>query len=205
MKPIKFELVQGSRSKESSLQPDESSLILSAQKGDTSAFKELYERYRERVYNLIYYSLENVEQAEDILQTVFVKVYKALPFFRLESGFMTWIYRVALNECKNRKRNRKFFVSLHAIEGSHEIHPAPAPDAIHETSELSNAVRDAIKSLKPKYRSVVVLKYLEEMSYEEVAETIGCSPGTVASRLYRALKILERRLARYGKRDGGEK
>src|ERR1051325_1949610 len=124
MKPNKFELIQGSRNVESDSQPDEGSLILSAQKGDVLAFKELYERHRERVYNLIYYSLENVDQAEDILQTVFVKVYQALPFFRLESGFLTWIYRVALNECKNRRRSRRFFVPINAIESSEKkIHP----------------------------------------------------------------------------------
>ena len=206
MKPIKFELIQGSRDAESGSHSDESSLILSAQKGDVSAFKELYERYRERVYNLIYYSLENVEQAEDVLQTVFVKVYQALPFFRLESGFLTWIYRVTLNECKNRKRRMKIFLPITAVEASEmKIHPGPSPDALHEARELSATVRDAVKTLKPKYRNVVVLKYLEEMSYEEVAETLGCSSGTVASRLYRALKMLETRLRSYGNANGGEK
>ena len=206
MKPIKFELIQGSRDAESGSQPDESSLILSAQKGDVSAFKELYERYRERVYNLIYYSLENVEQAEDVLQTVFVKVYQALPFFRLESGFLTWIYRVALNECKNRKRRMKIFLPMTAADASKmKVHPGLSPDALHEAREMSAVVRDAVKGLKPKYRNVVVLKYLEEMSYEEIAETLRCSAGTVASRLFRALKILEKELRSYSDAKGGEK
>lgn len=197
MKPLKFELIEGSRGTES-LQPNERSLILSAQQGDTAAFKELYERYRERVYNLIHYSLENVEQAEDVLQTVFVKVFQALPFFRLESGFLTWIYRVALNECKNRKRSRRIFVPIAAVEkGDEQAHPGPGPDDVHAAQQLSAIVRDAVKGLKPKYRIVVVLKYLEEMSYEEVAETLGCSTGTVASRLYRALEMLETRLHSY--------
>ena len=78
----------------------ERDLIVAAQKGDTLAFKKLYERYRDRVYSLIYYNLNDAHLAEDVAQTVFVKAFQALPSFRMESGFLTWIYRVALNECK---------------------------------------------------------------------------------------------------------
>jgi RNA polymerase sigma-70 factor, ECF subfamily len=170
-------------------------LIRAAQQGDTSAFKQLYEQYYDRVYGLIYYSLIDGHQAEDALQTVFVKVFQALPFFRLESSFLTWIYRVALNECKNRNRRRKIFIPLSWISDalSHPD-PAPTPDVVHASQELGLHVREAVMNLKPEYRTVVVLKYLEELSYEEISSILGCSPGTVGSRLNRALQILEERL-----------
>jgi len=173
----------------------EQDLIAAAQHGDTGAFQELYEYYRERVYNLIYYSLNDVQQAEDAFQTVFVKVFKALPHFRLESSFHTWMYRIALNECKNRKRRPRLFVPISNIsDGRDEPDPSPGPDALHASNQSAQIVRRAVMNLKPKYRTVVILKYLEEMSYEEIAVTLGCSPGTVASRLCRALQILEKRL-----------
>ena len=175
--------------------PDERSLILAAQQGDTTAFKELYERYRDRVYNLIYYTMNREEGAEDILQTVFVKVYKALPCFRLESSFHTWVYRVALNECKNHRRGRKLFVSLSAFENEENHLKAVSTPFSHQAAEESDQrVRAEVLALSPKLREVVILKYLEELSYEEVATTLGCSIGTVASRLHRALLELEKRL-----------
>jgi RNA polymerase sigma-70 factor, ECF subfamily len=171
-----------------------------AQSGDTAAFKELYDNYRDRVYSLIYYSLNDSHQVDDALQTVFVKVFQALPFFRLESSFLTWIYRVALNECKNRRRRRKLFVSMNEIQngGLQEPGQDPAPDELHESRQIALQVRSAVMALKPKYRQVVILKYLEELSYEEVAAVIGCSAGTVASRLYRALQTLETKLRSSG-------
>src|SRR5262245_40943630 len=168
MSSVHFRIIEGGSSNPAL--PDEQQLILSAQGGNTTAFKELYEHYRQKVYNLIYYSLDDIEQAEDVLQTVFVKVFQALPYFRLESGFLTWIYRVALNECKNRKRRRRIFVPIsHINDGVDERDPAPTPEAIHVAEQTGRLVRKAVRALKPKYRSVVVLKYLEEMSYEEIA------------------------------------
>ena len=189
----RFQVLEGGASQHAL--PNEELLIVSAQQGNTAAFKELYEHYRQKVYNLVYYSLDDVDQTEDVLQTVFIKVFQAMPYFRLESGFLTWIYRVALNECKNRKRRRKLFIPIsHINDGIDERDPAPTPEAIHVAEQTGRLVRKAVRALKPKYRSVVVLKYLEEMSYEEIAATLGCSSGTVASRLYRALEILQKQL-----------
>ena len=177
---------------------NERELILAAQKGDTGAFKELYEYYSDRIFTLLSYSLNDSAAAEDALQTVFVKVFEALPFFRLESSFLTWIYRVALNECKNRKRRRKLFVPIsRETEDLHHIDPGPAPDHQHAVQQASRLIHDAVMDLKPKYRAVVVLKYLEELSYEEIAVVLGCSQGTVATRLHRALAILEKKLRRF--------
>jgi RNA polymerase sigma-70 factor (ECF subfamily) len=177
---------------------NERELILATQRGDTGAFKELYEYYSDRIFTLLSYSLNDSAAAEDALQTVFVKVFEALPFFRLESSFLTWIYRVALNECKNRKRRRKLFVPIsRETEDSHHIDPGPAPDHQHAVQQASRLIHDAVMDLKPKYRAVVVLKYLEELSYEEIAVVLSCSQGTVATRLHRALAILEKKLRQF--------
>ncbi|HSP06953.1 MAG TPA: sigma-70 family RNA polymerase sigma factor [Acidobacteriota bacterium] len=185
-----------SANEEEASEPQERNLILAAQDGDAAAFKVLYERYRDRVFSLISYTLKDPPLAEDVLQTVFVKVFQALPYFRHESGFHTWIYRVALNECKNRRRRRRLFVPIDQLAGSlPEVDPGTAPDAMHSSRQVSRMVQEAVLGLRPKLRSVIVLRYVEELSYEEIASVLGCSPGTVASRLHRALSILETRLS----------
>lgn len=179
--------------------PDERALVIQAQQGDTSAFRQLYEHYKDRIYSLIYYSLKDPHAAEDVLQTVFVKVFQALPLFRLESGFLTWVYRVALNECKNRKRRRRIFVPIGEVEEVWNRHdPGVLPDVQHASEQMQQKVRLAVLNLKPKLRTVIALRYIEDLSYEEIAAILGSSPGTVASRLHRALAALEAKLGKPG-------
>lgn len=189
-------IVEGKRATAAdSRQPAEHELIRAAQQGDASAFQDLYLQYKDRVYNLICYNLNNQLQSEDVMQTVFIKVFQALPFFRLESSFFTWICSVAINECKNRKRQRRVFVPISLVSnGPHDTDFASAPDVQHATRQLDETVRQAVMELEPKLRATVVLKYMEDLSYEEIASILGCSPGTVASRLHRALSRLEKRL-----------
>lgn len=174
----------------------EHELIVAAQEGDRGAFRILYEKYRDRVFSIISYTLKDRLLSEDVLQTVFIKVFEALPYFRHESCFHTWIYRVTVNECRNRKRTRRLFVPLEDHESSlNEPDSAPAPDAAQAALQVNKKIQEAVLELRPKLREVVVLKYVEELSYEEMASVLGCSPGTVASRLHRALGLLETRLA----------
>lgn len=175
---------------------DERELVARARRGDRIAFRQIYEQYRDRVYRLIFYSLNERLLAEDILQTVFLKVYRALPGFRFESSLATWIYRIALNECMNQNRRRSpEHVPIESILGSgDDIDTALAPDDIQARSELQRIVQQTIFDLPPKLRSVVILKYLEELSYEEIAQVLECASGTVASRLNRALAEMELKL-----------
>jgi len=179
-------------------QPDfeERATILAAQQGDRDAFKELYERYRDRVYNIIFYSMGDELTAEDVLQIVFVKIYRGLPSFRFEASLATWIYRIALNECLNQQRGRQAqHIPFEALLGSdEEFDPGAAADLQHAESERREIVHRAVMDLSPKLRAVVALKYVEGLSYEEIASVLECSPGTVASRLNRALGELEARL-----------
>lgn len=179
-------------------QPDfeERATVIAAQQGDRDAFKALYERYRDRVYNIIFYSMGDEITAEDVLQIVFVKIYRGLPNFRFEASLATWIYRIALNECLNQQRRRGAqHIPFEALLGSdEELDSGAAADLQHAEGERREIVHRAVMELSPKLRAVVALKYLEGLSYEEIASVLECSPGTVASRLNRALSELEARL-----------
>lgn len=180
------------------MQPDseERELVDAARREDRGAFKALYERYRDRVYNLAFYSLGEELWAEDVLQIVFLKIYRGLPAFRYEASLSTWIYRIAVNECQNQLQRRGAkHVPLDAILGSdEEFDSAQLPDTEQLERERRQILRDAVMDLSPKLRGVVVLKYVEGLSYDEIARVLECAPGTVASRLNRALAELETRL-----------
>ena len=175
---------------------EERATIIAAQQGDREAFRSLYERYRDRVYNLIFYSIGDELGAEDVLQIVFVKIYRGLPDFRFQASLATWIYRITLNECLNQQRGRGAqHIPFEALLGSDEERDLGATaDLRHAEGERREIVHRALMELSPKLRAVVVLKYLEGLSYEEIASVLECSPGTVASRLSRALRELEARL-----------
>jgi RNA polymerase sigma-70 factor, ECF subfamily len=174
----------------------ERSLVLAAQRGDAAAFRELYEDYRGRIYSLAIYSVGDDALAQDLVQAVFLSVFRGLGSFRFESSFSTWVYRIAHNECQNyHRRHRPDFVPLEAILGaSEEIDPRPTSDAQHARQECQSIIQQALMQLPSQMREAVVLRYVEGLSYEEMAEVLGCAPGTVASRLSRALTELEERV-----------
>jgi RNA polymerase sigma-70 factor (ECF subfamily) len=175
---------------------EERELVDAARREDRGAFKALYERYRDRIYNLAFYSLGEELWAEDVLQIVFLKIYRGLPAFRYEASLSTWIYRIAINECQNQLQRRGAkHVPLDALLGSdEEFDSARLPDTEQLERERRQILRDAVMELSPKLRGVVVLKYIEGLSYDEIARVLECAPGTVASRLNRALAELETRL-----------
>jgi RNA polymerase sigma-70 factor, ECF subfamily len=174
---------------------DERAVVIAAQKGDREAFKLLYDCYRDRVYNFIFYSMGDELRTEDVLQVVFVKVFRGLPGFRFEASLATWIYRIALNECLNQQRRRVLRqVPFESLLGSDDEPCATPSDLQHAEAERRQIVHRAVMELSPKLRSVVALRYLDELSYEEIAGVLECSAGTVASRLNRALGQLEKRL-----------
>ena len=168
----------------------ERSLAIAVQRGDSGAFRELYDAFRERIWTLIVYSIGDSLQAQDVLQTVFFKAFRGLRSFRFQSSLFTWIYRIARNECRNYQRRRSArLVPLEAIIGSSdEIDPRLISDG---TEARKVILQNAVMQLPLKMREVVVLKYLEGLSYEEMSRVLGCAPGTVASRLNRALAGLE--------------
>lgn len=174
-------------------QDHETALVLAARGGDEDALREIYRTYREPVWNVIVSLIGNVPQAQDILQSVFFKAFRGLAGFRFRSALFTWMYRIARNECRNHLRKHgPRTVPLDDILGSRyeadEAGPVDGPPGPAE------AVKAAVSQLPFKLREVIVLKYQEDLSYDEMSRVLGCPAGTVASRLNRALLELETRL-----------
>lgn len=175
---------------------NESLLVTAAKLGDGTACRAIFDLYNTRIFNLIYYNTGDVISAEDLLQVVFFKVFRGLPGFRHQSSLLTWIYRIAINECQNYLKRRGLrYVPFEAILGTEEeFAPQARPDELRAATEKREIIRLALMELSPKLRSVVVLKYMDDLSYDEIAAVLDCSQGTVASRLNRALEKLEKSL-----------
>ncbi len=175
-------------------------LVRAFQAGDLRAFDELTIRHRDRIVNLCRRLLGDYEDACDAAQDVFVKVLGSLGGFRFQASFSTWLYRIAVNTCKNRIGSLEYrFGRLKLrIAGGREEEPSlpdipdqrPTPDANMEEEERKMLLQRALDNLPPKYRTVVVLRDLEGMSYEEVADAAGLNVGTVKSRLARGRQAL---------------
>jgi RNA polymerase sigma-70 factor (ECF subfamily) len=171
----------------------EKSLVLAGRRGDEEALREIYRTYRDPVWTLVVSLVGDPLQAQDIVQNVFFKVFRGLAGFRFRSSLFTWIYRIACNESRNHLRKRDVpAVPLEDIVGSrYETAVARVPDRAGTSADL---VKSAVMKLPFKMREVVILKYREDLSYSEMSRILGCPPGTVASRLNRALAELEARL-----------
>jgi RNA polymerase sigma-70 factor (ECF subfamily) len=172
--------------------------------GTPEALRPLYERYKDRVYNTAYRVTGDPEVAEDVTHDVFVRVYERLRQFRRRSRFSSWLYRVTVNLATDvaRRRGRErwlFAVRFGVTPGSREPMTAreSGPLRSAESAEAAEEVSRAVAELSPKLRSVVALRYFEGLSYEEVAEVLEVSVGTVKSRLSRAHKRLSVRLERF--------
>ena len=174
---------------------DERAIVKAAQAGDPEAIRALYDAYRDRIWKILLYMLGDLSQVQDVFQVVFFKFFRGLSGFRFQSSLFTWLYRIARNECvNNRRRLRLPCVPLEEILGGRD-EIDPRTDAEAETQwERERILRQAVRRLPPKMREVVVLKYVEELSYEEIGQALGCAAGTVASRLSRALTELGTRL-----------
>jgi RNA polymerase sigma-70 factor (ECF subfamily) len=172
-------------------------LIRRCQDGSAEACRELYECYKRKVYSLAVYMTGDAEMANDMSQEIFLKVFRDLQAFRFESSFSSWLYRLATNTCLNalRSRHARRDVGIEEVAGTpHQCNTRESPEEQQMNQQIQRAVREAILSLKPPLRAVVVLRYIEALSYSEIAEVFSCSEGTVASRLSRAHRLLERKL-----------
>jgi RNA polymerase sigma-70 factor (ECF subfamily) len=169
-------------------------LIVLFQNGDRQAFRELVERHQERVRNLIYSIFHEREVIDDLAQEVFMKVYEALPNFRFESSFYTWVYRIAVNKSRDELRKRKIrrFFSLQSMMDSSD--PVLKANTIEhpKEEESKELVRKGLTMLPEKFREAIILKDIEGFSYEEIAEIMQCEVGTVKSRLSRGRTMLRK-------------
>ncbi len=168
---------------------DDFSLVKRFIDGDESTFRLLVQRHKEKVRNIIYLTLGDSDEVDDIAQEVFITVYKNLKNFRFESLFTTWLYRITVNKCKDylRKKNvRKIFVPIK--EARRELRN----DSVTEKNDISKIVMKAISKLPQKLKIPLLLKDIEGFSYQEIAETTECEIGTVKSRIFRAREGLKK-------------
>lgn len=175
-------------------------LVQLAVAGDQEAFAQLFERYRERVYRIAYGWCFDSQTALDLVQDVFVKVYRSLDRFRKEASFWTWLCRIAINRCLDfvRKKER---TKETPVEDPQELSQAAngseSPVQELELSELKGALTGAIDALSPEARSAFILRFFDNLSYKEIAAALDCSIGTVMSRLFYARQKLRDLLKDY--------
>lgn len=179
------------------------SLVKRVQRGDRAAFDALVLKYQHKVVKLVLRYVRSPAEAEDVAQEAFIKAYRALPQFRGDSAFYTWLYRIAINTAKNAIASRdRSPISYELDRGDDEggydlssrLRDGATPEALAITDEIRRTVDQAIESLPEDLRTAIVLRELEGLSYEEIAEAMQCPVGTVRSRIFRAREAIDARL-----------
>jgi RNA polymerase sigma-70 factor (ECF subfamily) len=177
-------------------------LVRRVQKGDKAAFDALVLKYQHKVLKLVQRYVRNPAEAEDIAQEAFIKAYRALPAFRGDSAFYTWLYRIAINTAKNslvasRRRPVSYDLDLQdgaQVQAHARLSDGETPEALALTEEIRRTVNEAIEALPDDLRLAIVLRELEGLSYEDIARTMECPVGTVRSRIFRAREAIDRSL-----------
>ena len=183
---------------------DEKTALHRAQKGDQAAFAWLVEAYQGPVYRLALRMGLRPADAEEAAQNAFIAAWRGLPSFRGEAKFSTWLYRLASNAAVDILRREKKYENQWDIEDLQRPDDAPSPQEQVERQDTRQAVRLAMAALPPEFRQVLVLRYLQEMSYQEIAQALALPEGTVKSRINRAKGQLKALLAESGNLFGGE-
>lgn len=188
------------------MRPEEKpDLILRCQEGDRAAFETLFHLYRDDVFRFAYLVVRDTNQAQDVVQESFLKVYRSIAKFQFRSSFRSWLYRIVVNEAVTLMRKKR----VKELPGLDLLHDRAEPsvqewqpeDAVVEEEER-RTLRWAIDQLDPVHRSVIVLKYYHEFSDPEIAQILGCPPGTVKSRLHRARDLIRHAIAvKQGRQD----
>lgn len=179
---------------------DDTNAVARAKSGDIEAFEYLVKRYRNEVFALSYHFLRNREQAWDVAQEVFIKAYNALAQFRGDASFKTWLMRITANQCKDFLKKRRL-ETVSFDDGRLAEHAQShllAPDRSLEATEIGEAIQKAIGKLSHKHKTAFILREFEGLSYEEMAQVMECSMGTVMSRLHHARKRLQKSLTQMG-------
>ena len=188
------------------LSREDTVLIRAIQTGDMAAFDELVLKHKDRLFNLVYWFLGDYQDANDCAQETFIKAFKSINRFRFESEFSTWLYRIAINTCKNRIKSsayrwKKKTVSLEISNGSKNGNPcseivngSPTPAMALEKKERMMWIQKAVNSLPEEQNQVVVLRDIQGLSYQDISDITGLNLGTVKSRLARGRLELKNKL-----------
>ena len=188
-------------SPESGVGLDDLALVKRCQAGDDQAFDELVTKYRTRVFAMLYHLVHNEQDAWDLAQDGFLKAWKSMDRFRGQSSFYTWLYRIMTNVAIDWLRKKQIqsgqefddSIALHDMEPTSDLAPKsePLPLVKMERREVRQRIDLAINKLSPEHRTVILLKEMEGLQYHEIADTVGCSLGTVMSRLFYARRKLQ--------------
>lgn len=183
------------------MHPDDELLVDRSRKGDLDAFDELVRRYEGKVYTIAYRFMGNHADAGDLAQDAFIRAYRALPTFRGDSSFATWLYRIASNVCRDeiRRQQRHKKVSLDEVMAQPGGNPSLvareiSPQESIERNELQELVQGQLNALSEDHRLILVMREIQGLSYEEIAAALECTLGTVKSRLNRARQTLRQRV-----------
>ena len=185
---------------------DDAQWVTASKNGDQDAFSLLVQHYQRRVFNLVFRMLQNYEEASEVTQEAFLAAWQGLPSFRGEARFSTWLYRIAYNcalkQLETRKRERALQTALQAEQMVDDEDPK---NALLEMLDNQEMVQEQLSQLPPKYRIVLILRHLQDMTYEEMAEVLTMPVGTIKTHLFRARNLLKERLQafEYGRKQKG--
>lgn len=186
---------------ETSRSSEDKELVLACRRGDTTAFETLVKRYEKKVYWIAYNLVGSAEDARDLAQEAFLRVYRSLDKFDLRFNFYTWLYRIAVNLSIDhlRKKGKSGVVSLEEfpVDPAHEA----APDRGLRNEELKRKIQRTLDALPAKYKAVIVLRDVEELSCEEIAKIIDCTNATTRWRLHKARELFRERWEKFGHGD----
>jgi RNA polymerase sigma-70 factor (ECF subfamily) len=179
------------------LWPSDGALVARVLEGDLEAFGVILARYQGRVYSIAANFAANSDDASDLAQDIFLKVYRSLGGFRGQAAFSTWLYRIAVNACVDytRRRRQATFVPLDDELALSEYDHGPGPEDAAQRRQLRAELARAIGGLSTKLRVALILHDVEGLTHEEISRIVGCSVGTTKSRLFRAREEMRRRLA----------
>lgn len=177
-------------------------LVLRVQQGEKSAYDLLVIKYQHKIIQLVNRYVKDPSEAQDVAQEAFIKAYRALPSFRGDSAFYTWLYRIAINTAKNylvsrNRRNSDYEVDIQdaeQVDNAPQLHGLDTPERLLLNDEIVAVIHQAIESLPEEMRTAIMLREFEGMSYEEIAQAMDCPVGTVRSRIFRAREAIDSKL-----------
>lgn len=200
---MRFRSVERFRGRMAEEQISDQSLVQRVQQGDRRAFDVLVLRYQQRIVKLIMRYVHDPVEAQDVAQEAFIKAYRALPAFRGDSAFYTWLHRIAINTAKNhlvslKRRPVDYSLDLQDpenYEANARLRDEDSPEGLVMQQELQQVVTQAIASLPEELRTAIMLREIDGLSYEEIASAMECPIGTVRSRIFRAREAIDSSIA----------
>lgn len=182
---------------------EERDLILRCQSRDENAFESLISTYEAKIYNLCFYTLKNREDAMDATQEASIKIYRYINSFRGNSSISTWIYRITYNTCMDYIKKRKINIVSYEEVVNVEDNISSKVEAIVEKKELKDKIKECILKLNSEHRTIILLRDINGLSYQEIADILNIEMGTVKSRISRAREALKNELVKIGIKGGG--